>query len=467
MASKNARTNRPAARSSRAPQSARAVRSAKAAQSGRIAPGPSSPHAQQPQGSSSFRSAYTPGSQGRDANTAFNRQTAASQYSRNNPSYSTASAKRMSRGKKIAMGIVAAVIVAVIGGGSAFALYINSINDQLQRGTKSDDELSAIQDVLTPSKSFSDPFYMLLIGSDKREAGSSVEGARSDTNIVVRVDPANNQVTLISIPRDTQIDIDGYGVNKFNAAYNFGGAPATIKEASQLCGIEISHYAEVNFNELVELVDAVGGVDVEVDERIDDPKAGKVVIEAGEQHLDGEAALVFARSRAYVDGDFTRTSNQRKLISAIVDKVLALPVTDLPGVIQSAAKCVTTDLSVNDIISLAQEFKDSDGKMKMYSDMVPSYTGYENDISYVYTDQAALEQMMKVVEEGGDPKTVTDNLTPGPSGTGVSTQSNGTLDGGGTSYDDGSGYYDDGSGYVDDGSSYDDGTVDEYGDESY
>lgn len=388
-----------------------------------------------------------PGSQGRAANSAYERQSAASQYSRMNPNYTAASSRRASRGKKIAIGVVAAVLAVVLFGGTAFALYFNSINDQLTRGTKTQEELDAITDALAPktTSNFTEPFYMMLIGSDRREDGS-VEGARSDTNIVVRVDPTQNQVTMVSIPRDTCIDIDGYGQNKFNAAYNFGGAAATIREASELCDVEISHYAEVNFEELVALVDAVGGVDVEVDERIDDPDAGNIVIEAGTQHLDGEAALVFARSRAYVDGDFTRTANQRKLIMAIVEKVLAMPVTDLPGVIQSAARCVTTDLSATDIISLAQQFKDS-GDLTIYSGMVPSTTGYIGEISYVFTDEAALKEMMEVVEAGEDPSgIVASGVAPTPG----SSSSGGTSDSYNYSYNDGSAYYGD-SGYTDSG----------------
>lgn len=124
------------------------------------------------------------------------------------------------------------------------------------------------------------------------------------------------------------------------------------------------------------------------------------------QHLDGEAALVFARSRAYADGDFTRTENQRKLIQAIVDKVLAMPVTELPGVIEAAAQSVTTDLSVTDIINLAQQFQD-EGDLVMYSAMVPSVAQYVNGISYVFTDTGQLAKMMQVVEEGGDPSGIT------------------------------------------------------------
>ena len=132
MTPRNSRTNRPAPRTSRAPQSARAVRSAsRATQSERSA-------------SSAYRPAYTPGSQGRSANGVYGRQSAASQYSRTNPSYTAASSKRAGRGKKIALCVVAAVLVAVIGAGTAFALYINSINDQLNRGTKTQDRKSVV-----------------------------------------------------------------------------------------------------------------------------------------------------------------------------------------------------------------------------------------------------------------------------------------------------------------------------------
>lgn len=462
MASRNSRSSRSAARSSRTPQSARAVRTAKAAQSGRIASQheagqfSSGGHHARSQ-SSGYKAAYTPGSQGRAANGAFSRQATTNQYSRSNPSYSRSSSKRMGRGKKIALGVLAAFIVAVVGVGTASALYINSINKEITTGDKSQEELAAIQDVLAPKTSFNEPFYLMLIGSDRRDDDPSA-GARSDTNIVVRVDPTQNLVTMVSIPRDTKITIDGYGENKFNAAYNYGGVASTVREANQLLGVEISHYAEVNFDELIGLVDAVGGVDVTVDERIDDtdadgstdnPNAQRIIIEAGEQHLNGEQALVFARSRAYVDGDFTRTANQRKLITALVNKVLALPVTELPGVIQSAAKCVTTDLSVTDIISLAQQFQEG-GDLTVYAGMVPSTTGYVDGISYVFTDETSLKKMMKLVEAGEDPSGIVASADAYSSNSSSSNSSSGSS----------SGYYDSGGGS---GGGYDSS----YGSQSY
>lgn len=479
MASRNSRTNRKEARSSRAPQSARAVRSAKAAQSGRIAPrDQAAAFSRDAYGdNTSYRPAYVPGSQGAGANGAYGRQTAASQYSRNNPNYSAAR-KKMGRGKKIALGVVIAILVVAVGGGSAFAMWKNSINDQLTKGNKSDEEILAINDALKTEKdmTFTEPFYMILIGTDEAE-DSDEDMHRSDTNIVVRIDPNKNQATMVSIPRDTKIDIDGYGTNKFNAAYAYGGAAGTIREANQLLGIEISHYAEVNFGKLKELVDAVGGVDVEVTERIDDPDADgtsahpewpRVIIEEGEQHLDGNQALVFARSRAYADGDFTRTANQRALIMAIVNKVLDLNATDLLGVVQAASSCVTTDLAVGDIAALAEQFQD-DGELTIYSAMIPSTTAMIGDVSYVINDPVATKEMMKLVEAGEDPSSVvsTGNVaipeSTGSTGSGTTStysDNSGYGTGVGTGADN-SGYYD--SGYVDptagDGS-YNGGSVD-------
>ena len=304
------------------------------------------------------------------------------------------------------------MLVVFVGAGTAAALWVNSVNDTLTKGQKSATELDEINDVLVKTTSFDEPFYMMLIGSDARADDESM-GARSDTNIVVRVDPTSNSATLVSIPRDTMINIDGYGYCKFNAAYSYGGAALAIKEASELLGVNISHYAEVDFDSLIGLVDTVGGVDVTVDQRINDPDADgsvigqkKIIIEAGEQHMDGETALVFARSRAYADGDFTRTANQRKLIAALAEKILSMPLAKLPGIVQTAAGSITTDMSVTDLYSLATQFQDG-GELAMTSCMVPSITGMYKSASYVFCDENALASMMQTIEAGGDASEIT------------------------------------------------------------
>ena len=381
------------------------VRSAKAAHGGSQANGGSAAHG----GSRSFpQGAYTAV---KPVGTQRSNPSSTSQYSRSNPNYKKKNRKG-SRGKKIAIAVVLAVLVVFVGAGTAAALWVNSVNDTLTKGQKSATELDEINDVLVKTTSFDEPFYMMLIGSDARADDESM-GARSDTNIVVRVDPTTNSATLVSIPRDTMINIDGYGYCKFNAAYSYGGAALAIKEASELLGVNISHYAEVDFDSLIGLVDTVGGVDVTVDQRINDPDADgsvigqkKIIIEAGEQHMDGETALVFARSRAYADGDFTRTANQRKLIAALAEKILSMPLAKLPGIVQTAAGSITTDLSVTDLYSLATQFQDG-GELSMTSCMVPSITGMYKSASYVFCDENALATMMQTIEAGGDASEIT------------------------------------------------------------
>lgn len=326
---------------------------------------------------------------------------------------------------------------------------------------------------------------MLLVGCDDREG---VEGARADTTILARLDPKNNQVTLLSIPRDTAIDIDGYGTQKFNAAYTYGGPSGTIEATKQLCGVEISHYAEVHFEALVDLIDYIGGVDVDVPIGIDDVDAGGKV-EAGMQHLDGEHAMIFARSRSYVNGDFQRTANQRLLIEAAVEKVLSMDATEYPGLLTKVSQSMTTDFSVQELLGLVQAFTD-EPEITMYSAMVPSTTAELDGVSYVVADVDTLSKMMDVIDEGGDPSTVDyvdttvtsskeaeeegietivnegDDVADGTNDYNYydpnfySEYADGTYADDGTGYvDDGTGYVDDGSGYAEDGSGYaDDGT---------
>ncbi|MDR0515277.1 MAG: LCP family protein [Coriobacteriaceae bacterium] len=334
----------------------------------------------------------------------------ASQYSRDSTHYSHAARKKSGRKTKIAIVVLSTFLVLAVGVVAAWGLvylpYMESVNKALHSTTnKTEEEIEAIEKKLAPVRNYKDPFYMMLIGSDAREDEEEM-GHRSDTNILVRIDPMNCVVTMISIPRDTKIYLDGYGTVKFNAAYNYGGAASTIEEAGQLCGVPIAHYAEINFDQLIRLIDTVGGVEVDVPEYINDPDAGNIIIKPGLQTLDGEAALVFARSRAYADGDFTRTSNQRLLIEALVKKILAQPLQNLPGVVLQAAACVTVDqgLTAEGILDLAVQFKDI-GKLTIYSVLLPAELAPapEGEPSYVIADMDVIEEMMQLVEAGQDP----------------------------------------------------------------
>ena len=133
--------------------------------------------------------------------------------------------------------------------------------------------------------------------------------------------------------------------------------------------------------------------------------AGAVVIPEGLQHLDGAAALTFSRSRAYADGDFTRVSNQRKVIEAIVHRGLEAPASELYGLVRASASFLTTDsgMDVDFIYSLADQIRhNNDYPVTLYTATIPASTGMENGVSYVFADRAGIADMMEVFLAGGD-----------------------------------------------------------------
>lgn len=299
--------------------------------------------------------------------------------------------------------LIALLVIAIMAAAGFFIykeIRTQMINNEL-RGNKTDAEIAAIQDELAPPVKYDEPFVLLLIGSDARVEDESM-GQRSDTNILVRIDPATNTVSLVSIPRDTMIYIDGAGTNKFNAAYYYGGVAGTIRAVKDLCDVDVNHYAEIDFDGMIGLVDAVGGIDVMVDETIDDPDAGGY-IEEGYQHLDGEDTLIFARSRQYYDGDFTRQANQRKVIMALAYKLLETPASELLGLIQVSTSFLTTDMTVEDIKKIADQMRhNNDYDVKIYSAMIPAVAAMVGDVSYVIADTAGVREMMQVFMSGGD-----------------------------------------------------------------
>ena len=330
------------------------------------------------------------------------------QYSRTSQHYKSADAS-MPRNKKIIIAVVVAVLLVAVGVLGAYVykeVQKQAINADLQlskeESLKVDKELTQKSEERKRA-AFEEPFTVLLLGSDAR-ADDPDMGARTDTIILVRIDPTKNRISMVSIPRDTRIEIEGQGFQKFNAAYTFGGPSGTIAEVKKLTGVDIDHYAEINFEGLVGLVDAIGGIDVVVDEVIDDEDAGGH-IDAGEQHLDGEHALILARSRAYVDGDYSRQANQRKVIMAIINKGLTAPATELSGLIKASTKFLKTDKGIDFdfIYDLADQIRhNNDYPVEIYTASIPSSTATIDEISWVIADTAGVKALMKLFESGKD-----------------------------------------------------------------
>ncbi|HIW92666.1 MAG TPA: LCP family protein [Candidatus Corynebacterium avicola] len=173
----------------------------------------------------------------------------------------------------------------------------------------------------------------LLVGSDSREGMSEEDGeryaagdlseggSRTDTIIVVHVPSFGGKPTMVSIPRDSYVEVPGYGMDKINSAFSYGGPQLLQQSVEQATGLRMDHYMEVGFGGFGDIVDAVGGVELCPEEPIDDPMAG-LDLEAGCQEMDGPTALGYVRTRyTSASGDLDRVERQREFLSAVVSKV--------------------------------------------------------------------------------------------------------------------------------------------------
>ncbi len=180
----------------------------------------------------------------------------------------------------------------------------------------------------------------LLVGSDSREGLSQeerkelgtgrAEGQRTDTIMLLHVPDGDGPNLLLSLPRDSYVEIPGRGENKINAAYSFGGPELLVATVEQNTNLRVDNYIEVGFTGFVDAVDAVGGIEVCPKTRINDPKAGGIKMDKGCQDIDGNTALQYSRSRAFGNGDITRALHQREVIAAVGQQATSWQTVVLP-----------------------------------------------------------------------------------------------------------------------------------------
>ena len=161
------------------------------------------------------------------------------------------------------------------------------------------------------------PVFVLVIGQDARPGETQ---SRGDALHVIGINPAAGRATILNIPRDTWTNIPGRGVDKINTGYYYGGPALEAKAVSALVGIDLPVVLTTGFQGLSDMVDELGGVNVDVPVPMDDPLSG-AVFPAGTVRMDGGAALAFARNRHLAGNDFTRTQDQGILILAGLSKL--------------------------------------------------------------------------------------------------------------------------------------------------
>lgn len=231
---------------------------------------------------------------------------------------------------------------------------------------------------------------VLILGVDQR----ATEPSRADTIMIMSINHISNDVALVSIPRDARVLIPEHGLNKINLAMQFGGVPLLRQTVENLLEIPIHYSLYTNFTGFEQMVDALGGINLEVEREIIGLD-GRPIVEAGPQHLNGSQALSYARFRSDAEGDFGRMRRQQQVMRAIIRR-LRRPesVLRLPLLTEQFAQHLRTDMSMPTLLNFARTGANLDFS-KLPSVQLRGQVATIEGISYVLLDQAALQETVR------------------------------------------------------------------------
>ena len=263
------------------------------------------------------------------------------------------------------------------------------------------------------------PVTFLVIGSDSRQTlpadfgeFGTFGGQRADVIMLVRVE--DGRARILSLPRDLQVEVEGHGTQKVNAAYAFGGAALMVRTVSDFTGIPINHCVEMDFFGFASIVDELGGVEVSFPYPARDLKSG-LDVDAGRLTLDGKTALAFARSRQYqelrdgtwvsIDGsDLGRVTRQQALVFAMLSAAKRPSIVfDAPAIIGAAGDHVTLDAVMDRrrLIDLALQLRNL-SPSSISAATLPTTAKTEGGVYYLVADQPAAEAAIVAFSDGAD-----------------------------------------------------------------
>lgn len=283
--------------------------------------------------------------------------------------------------------LIVAVLVIILGG-TAFAFYY------VNKGSLEIAEPQPGQEDWIRGKG---RINFLLLGSDDELSTNS----RTDTIILASLDTENKKISLLSIPRDTRVNIPGFGENRINSANALGGIPLVKETISALIKVPIDYYILTNFEGFKGIIDTLGGVEIDVEQnmkyRVYD---GMIDLKKGLQRLDGEKALQYVRFRHDKLGDITRTQRQQKFLTALAKEMMqAKNIIKLPVLIPELNKAVKTDLNISQMIALAKDFGNYDVSSITVQTLPGNFVNV-NGGSYWYVDSEKAHQVVLEVFAG-------------------------------------------------------------------
>src|SRR5215208_7229136 len=211
---------------------------------------------------------------------------------------------------------------------------------------------------------------ILVLGVDRRSSGAESSTSHSDTMMLVRVSPQTGRIKLLSVPRDLLVEVKPGVEDRINTAYLYGGTQRATAVMENLTGITIDRYAVVDFGGFEDVIDALGGVTLEVGHPIRIGIDGRrVYIPPGRQELDGLEAPAYARYRGTACGDLDRMRRQQRLVAALREQAIGWnTITKLPGIVKEMHENVDTNLGIDQAISLGRALmgRGKSGGMRSY-----------------------------------------------------------------------------------------------------
>ncbi len=236
---------------------------------------------------------------------------------------------------------------------------------------------------------------ILVLGCDEREGDTA---GRADVIMVATIRPDAKKVSVFSIPRDTRVSIEGHGEDKINHAMAYGGIPLIRQTVSQMLGVRIDYYVKVNFDGFINVIDALGGVNIDVPERMYKPLEA-IDLEAGYQTLNGAESLAFVRWRGDGTGDYGRIERQQQFLSALMDKVKNMSMGQALDVAGAVMDSIETDMKVREMTSYGINLLGIGSEdVKTYSFI--GETLWLNGVNYVEPDMDAIADIVYKMQHG-------------------------------------------------------------------
>ena len=315
---------------------------------------------------------------------------------------------KKSKKKIILLSILAVILLLIIAVGAYGASLLGKV--KRTKISDKDEDLGIskeIKDKIDKHENSDDVINIALFGLDQRDVTAN---GRSDSIMVLSIDKAHKKIKVFSIMRDSYVYIDGRGDDKITHAYYFGGPQLAIKTINENFGLNIRDFVTVNFFGLEKIIDALGGIEIDVKEKeipvinsyIDEisqieGKPAQHITKAGKQNLNGIQAVAYSRNRYTGNGDYERTERQRRVLDALMNKIMAQGPTKYPGLVSELLPYVNTSLSNMEIVNLGLDvFKIGNLKLEQERFPIDGYCEGKiiNKIWYLVYDRETTKEQI-------------------------------------------------------------------------